>query len=110
MTKKARPNKNWFALDNARDICGNVSIIDDLTEEELHKLHKRITWQKAAGLNLVGYLEEVSKKFSTDIINETKLERLALLVGEDAVPDYLACCVLKVMWNMRIINIRVENH
>lgn len=108
MEKEVEHDKFWSALSTSRDICEKVSIIDDLKEEELRQLHQRIRWQKAPGLNLNGYLEEVSRKLAVEI-NKRKLEKLAQLVGENATRTYLVCCVCKVMWNMGIINIRVED-
>lgn len=108
MEKEVEYDKFWPALNTSRDICEKVSIIDDLKEEELRQLHQLIKWQKAPGLSLNGYLEEVSTKLAVEI-NERKLEKLAQLVGENATRAYLVCCVCKIMCNMGIINIRVED-
>ena len=106
MKKEAKPNNFWSVPDRCRDVCEEVSIVDELREDKLRQLHTQIKQQKASNLNVTAYLEEISRKLTID---EAKYDQLAQRVGEQAAPNYLAFGVYKVMSNMGIINTRVTD-
>lgn len=104
MKKEAKPNTFWSVPNRCRDVCKEVSILDELKEDKLRQLHTQIKQQTAVNLNVTAYLGEISRKLTID---EHKYDQLVRLVGKQAAPDYLTLGAYKVMSNMGIINTRI---
>lgn len=103
------PESQEFAfstLDEAHKICAAISIVDEIKERPLIRVHSNIKRRKSSGLSLEGYCEEIESLINLIDISEEKMQKLTQKVGDNA-SLYLSCCVVKVMYNLGIINIRV---
>ena len=96
-------------LDEAHKVCAEISIVDEMKERSLTKVHSNIKRHKAAGLSLEGYCEEIERFITLIDISEDKMRKLTQKVGDSALL-YISCCAFKVMYNLGIINIRVEDN
>lgn len=98
------------ALADARDVCANHSLLNDLgAKADLEYLQEQVKRQAADNLGFPGWTLHVSLKMRKDKLDPRKLAALAEEVGLDRVDGYLVSALLLLMYNEGIINIEVTS-